>query len=109
MDVPWLAAVLVLYSLASAAAVDVWLRGSLFAGARARVEADWPEAGWPRAPLSELLGCAHCLSHQAPIWLLCWGEVPAAMMPDRLAAIWRAPIVALAVGRLTWMLVRRDE
>jgi hypothetical protein len=87
----------ILLALAAGAAVDVWLNGSIFAGWRARAEA------WENT-LSELLGCSFCLNYQAPIWLtLGLWALPMALKPWAALPL-RVALVALAVGRLAWLI-----
>lgn len=88
---------LVLVALAAGAVVDVWLNGSLFATARARVEA------WDNI-LSELLGCSFCLNYQAPLWLVALLWLPAVAAPWPVNLICRAWLLWLAAGRLAWLI-----
>lgn len=97
MDGTRLAVDLLLLALAAGAVVDVWLNGSLFATARARVEAR--EDG-----LSELFGCSFCLNYMVPLWLtvLLWLPAVSARWPVNL--ICRAWLLWLAAGRLAWLI-----
>lgn len=73
MTLSQIAAVILVYSLASQAVVDVWLNGSIFSGWRAYFEAYADRH--PR--LAELVACPLCLSYQAPIWLMLLFWAPA--------------------------------
>jgi hypothetical protein len=86
-----------LLALAAGAVVDVWLNGSIFATWRARAET------WENT-FSELLGCSLCLNYQVPIWLTLGFWVLPAYVPALVAVILRAVLIALAVGRLAWLL-----
>jgi hypothetical protein len=86
-----------LLALATGAVVDVWLNGSIFAGWRARAEV------WENT-LSELLGCSLCLNYQVPIWLTLGLWALPMGVPKWAAIILRGVLIALAVGRLAWLL-----
>jgi hypothetical protein len=87
----------VLLPLATGAVVDIWLNGALFAGWRARIEAR-------ENRLSEFLGCSLCLNYQVPIWLTlgCWA-LPM-YVPHWAALVLRGILIALATGRLAWLI-----
>jgi hypothetical protein len=96
MNGPDLLIDVVLLALATGAVVDVWLNGSIFAGWRARVET------WENT-FSELLGCSLCLIYQVPFWLtLGLWALPMALRPWAAAGL-RVILVALAAGRLAWL------
>lgn len=114
---------LLICSLASAAAVDVWFQGSIFASTRELIglRVDWcdtretPEQEVPaddvtieieevdtwvsRCPclLAELLHCRFCLSHHISFWVCCW-YVAAAALPSITEGL-RLPLYALAVTK----------
>lgn len=55
----------VMSGLAAAGILTVWMNGSIFAGARARLEG-WRDLGvWPRSLIGEFLTCPLCLS----VWI----------------------------------------
>lgn len=87
---------LIAAALAASAVVDVWRRGSIFAGARARSE----DRG---GRLDELLGCRYCLSPWAVAAVLGFSIVPALYL-DAAGSDWsllfRAPAYLLAIDRL---------
>jgi hypothetical protein len=88
---------LVLVALATGAVVDVWLNGSIFATARARVETR-------DNILSELLGCSFCLNYQVPLWLVVLLWLPVVVAPWPVNLICRAWLLWLAAGRLAWLI-----
>jgi hypothetical protein len=94
-----LAVDLVLLALATGAVVDVWLNGSIFASARARVEA------W-EGFLAELLGCGFCLTYQVALWLTGLAWLPALLLEWPWVLAPRALLVGLAAGRLAWLVDR---
>ena len=83
-------------ALAIGAVVDVWRNGSIFAGWRARAET------WENK-VSELLGCSLCLTYQVAIWLTLGLWVLPMFVQQWLAVILRALLIALAAGRLSWV------
>lgn len=92
---------LITTALAGSAIIDVWFRGSLFAGARRRVVAFVPQT-----PITEqikrLITCPFCLSYH--VWLLViWGLVPGLLWPDLLAYT-MLPLYALAATRIMTLL-----
>jgi hypothetical protein len=88
---------LVLVALATGAVVDVWLNGSIFATARARVET------WDNI-LSELLGCSFCLNYQVPLWLVAFLWMPTFLAHWVVALTCRGVLLWLATGRLAWLI-----
>lgn len=86
-----------LLALATGAVVDVWLNGSIFASWRSRAEV------WENM-FSELLGCSLCLNYQAPIWLTLGLWALPMSVPGWAAIILRGVLIALAAGRLAWLL-----
>jgi hypothetical protein len=87
----------ILLALATGAVVDVWLNGSIFAGWRARIET------WENT-FSELMGCSLCLNYQVPIWLTLGLWALPMGVPRWAGLILRILLVALAVGRMAWLL-----
>lgn len=95
---------LIFVVLAATSLVDVWLRGSIFAGIRERIDAynADPEArAWwmiglttPWRLLWELLRCPFCLSYHATFWVgvAWWSE----------NTILRLIVFGLAAQRLLW-------
>jgi hypothetical protein len=57
---------------ASAAIIDVWQKGSIFATTRAYLQAvqDNTDADSLKGRVLELLGCAYCESYHVPVYLL---------------------------------------
>jgi hypothetical protein len=100
MNGPDLLIDVVLLALAAGAVVDVWLNGSIFAGWRARAEA------WENA-FSALLGCPLCLTYQAAIWLTLGLWALPLGVPRWAAVALRGVLIALAAGRLAWLIEAR--
>ncbi len=78
---------LLIYALAARRAVDTWTSSSLFARARAALEARGEAAALAgkRSLLAELAGCPFCLAHWPPVLLLLLG------LPLWWIARWVAP------------------
>ena len=88
-----------LLALATGAAVDVWLNGSIFARHRAKIEA-------LENTCSELMGCSLCLNYQTAVWLTCGLWVLPIFVPGWAALVLRGLLVAMAVARLAWLIDR---
>ena len=90
----------VVYALAAGAVVDLWRHGSIFAPARARLE-----AGLRPGPLREvLLECDLCLTFQAALWLVALFAFPAAILPAPWSRLLEVAPCFLAAGRVSQLL-----
>lgn len=83
---------LLVCSLATWHAVEVWHHGSIFASARARLELTDGWFSW----FANLMLCPFCLTVHAAVWITVW-YVATDELPN--TVYWRLPVFGLAIAR----------
>lgn len=87
---------------ASLAIVRVWFKGSIFAGARASLEA-WEPRTWFGEWARGLLQCAFCFSYWSPIPLLALFAA-SLLVSEPWTTIIKLPIYSLAITSIIYTL-----